>query len=241
MAALVRSGACALALTMSLGSAGLSCDAAQRGDAAWQAADLAAFERDFLRVDRSYSIEARAQAEARIAGLREHPGAISNARFVLELSQIVALADNGHSARVSRGTLPELASVGIRFTVFGEGVYVVRATPDHADLLGGRLVAIDGVDIKTLLEAARTLRGGIPSWRDRFAASFFESPGQLYAMNLARSATRASYRFRLRDGTCREVALDRLPGLDRDPPVTLLDPSAGGSGWEVLLAADRAP
>jgi len=241
MHAFTRSCASALALATSLACAGLSCDAAPQGDAAWQAADLAAFDRDFFAVDRSYSAEARTEAEARIAGLRQHPGAISNARFVLELSQIVALADNGHTAMVSRGTLPEFASVGIRLTVFGEDFYVVRALPEHADLLGGQLVAIDGVDIKTPLEAARTLRGGISSWRDRFAASFFESPGQLHAMNLARSASRATYRFQLRDGTSREVALDRLPGSSRDQSSTMLDPSAGGSGWPVLLAADRAP
>jgi hypothetical protein len=241
MHASTRSCASALALATTLGCAGLSCHAAPQGDAAWQAADLAAFERDFFAVDRSYSAEARAQAEVRIAGLHQHLGAISNARFVLELSQIVALADNGHTAMLSRGTLPELASVGIRFTVFGEDFYVVRAIPDHADLLGGRLVAIDGIDIMTLLAAARTLRGGIPSWRDRFAASFFESPGQLHAMNLAQSAARASYRFRLRDGTAREAALDRLPGSGRDQSSSMLDPSAGRSGWQVLLAADRAP
>jgi hypothetical protein len=241
MPASARSCAHALALATSLGCAGLSCDAAPRGDAAWQAADLAVFEREFLAVDRSYSAEARAQAEARIAGLHRHPGAISNARFVLELSQIVALADNGHTAMVSRGTLPELAPVGIGVTVFGEDFFVVRAIPDHADLLGGRLVAIDGVDVKTLLETARTLRGGTPYWRDRFAASFFESPGELHAMNLTRSAAQASYRFRFRDGTSREVALDRLSGSDQDQPIAMLDPSAGGSGWRVLLAADRAP
>jgi hypothetical protein len=237
----IRRGAGALALTTSLLGAGPSCAARPQGDAAWQVADLAVFERDFFAVDRSYSAEARAQAEARIARLHQHPGAISNARFVLELSQIAALADNGHTGMVSRGTLPEFASVGIRFTVFGEDFYVVRAIRAHADLLGGQLVAIDDVSIKTLLEGARTLRGGIPSWRDRFAASFFESPGQLHAMNLARSAARASYRFRLRDGTSRDVALDRLPGSGRDPSSAMLDPSARGSDWRMLLSADRAP
>src|SRR4029077_4929158 len=114
-------------------------------------------------------------------GLRQHPGAISNARFVLELAQVVALADNGHTAMVSLGTLPEMAPIGVRFTVFGTDLFVVRAVPDHADLLGGRLTAIDGVSVERLREAAHTLRGGIPSWRDRFVASFVESPGQLYA------------------------------------------------------------
>ncbi|HEV3057109.1 MAG TPA: hypothetical protein VGY48_02625 [Vicinamibacterales bacterium] len=234
-----RTVACPLATALLC--AGLSCTAAPRGDAAWQAADLAVFEREFLAVDRSYSAEARTRAEAAIAGLRQHPGAISNVQFVLELAKVVALADNGHTAMVSLGTLPEMARVGVRFSVFGTDFFVVRAVPDHADLLGGRLTAIDGVNAERLREAAHTLRGGIPSWRDRFVASFVESPGQLYALNLARSPAHATYRLQLPSGALREVSLEQQPNSRGGQPVMMLDPADAGSGWRKLLSVDRAP
>jgi hypothetical protein len=231
----------ALPLATALLCASLSCGAGPQGDAAWQAADLAVFEREFFAVDRSYSAEARTRAAATIAGLRRHPGAISNARFVLELAQVVALADNGHTAMLSLGTQPEVARVGVRFTVFGTDLYVVRAVPNHGDLLGGRLMAIDGVGVDKLRKAAHTLRGGIPSWRDRFVASFVESPGQLYALDLARSSSQATYRLQLQSGALRDVSLDRQPNSGDGQPITILDPADDGSGWRRLLSADRAP
>src|SRR5580692_11284194 len=147
---------------------GVTCAAlpVPQGDARAQGDDLEVFTRDVLNVDRSYSASARADAEQRLARLRAELGRVSDVRFVLTLAQIVALADNGHTAMLSRGTSPGLARVGIRLTPFGEDFFVVRSTTGYADLLGGRLVSIDDVPVARLREAARTLRGGIASWRD---------------------------------------------------------------------------
>jgi hypothetical protein len=184
-----------------------SCQATPRGDAALQLDDLAVFERDFFAVDRSYAPAAREEAERRIAVLRANPGGVSDARFVLALAEIAALADNAHTVMVNRGHLPETARVGIRLAPFGDDFVVVRARREHADLLGGRLLGIDEAPIERLRESARTLRGGIPAWRDRWAPILFERPGELHALDLIRSAAQATYRFQLRDGTVRSATL----------------------------------
>jgi hypothetical protein len=211
------------------------------GDARAQGDDLEVFTRDVLNVDRSYSASARADAEQRLARLRAELGRVSDVRFVLTLAQIVALADNGHTAMLSRGTSPGLARVGIRLTPFGEDFFVVRSTTDHADLLGGRLVGIDDVPMGRLRDVARTLQGGIASWRDRSAPLLLESPGQLYAMGLTKSPSEATYRFETRNGAVRAVTLAAIagPGGSWDL-VSMLDP-AGASGWQTLLTEDRAP
>ena len=216
----------------------------QTPDPAARREDIAMFERGFLAVDRAYTPAARVEAERRIGVLRRDAGTISNAKFVVTLSQIVALADNGHTALLSPGSAPELGRVGVRLTPFGEDFYVVRAVPDHADLLGGRLLAIDGVSIAQLRDSARTLRGGIPAWRDRGAPALFEVPAFLNAMGLTRSALVATYRFRLRDGSTREVALAPLPGgpsWQHSGPVGMVDPGDDGTGWKTLLTPSRAP
>ncbi len=209
-----------------------------------QREDLAAFERSFLVVDHAYTPAARIEAERRVAALRASIGSISDAKFVMSLSQIVALADNGHTALLSPGSAPEFARVGVRFTVFGEDFYVVRAVAEHADLLGARLVAIDGVPIARLRDSARTLRGGIPAWRDRGASVLFESPAFLNAMGLARSATGADYRLQLRDGSTRLVTLSRLangPAMQGHGPIGELDPANDATGWRTLLSPALAP
>jgi len=216
--------------------------AVPQGNPAFQSEDLAAFERQFFAVDRSYSPAARSQAEARIATLRAHPGEISDARFVLELAQIVALADNGHTAMLDRGSLPEMARIGIRMTPFGEDFFVVRTLAPEAELLGGRLIAIDDEPVARLRAAAHTLSGGIPSWRDRVASSFFESPGQLFALGLIQSPRQATYRFQMRGGSSREITLTADPqAASGRSPVSVLDPAPGRAGWRTLLAVDRAP
>ena len=208
-----------------------------------QREDLAAFERDFFAADRSYSPEARVLAKTRLATLAESAGAISDARFILTLSEIAALADNGHSAILYRGGAPELRRVGIRMAPFGHDFFVLQAVADEARLLGGRLVAIDDTTIATLREVAHTLTGGIASRRDRMAPLLLESPGQLHALGLARSATKATYAFEMPDGQAREASLSvaSAPGGGDDQTAEILSPDAALAGWRTLLDPAQAP
>ncbi len=220
----------------------LSAQGTSAAGAAAQGEDLVAFGRDFLAVDRAYTPAARAEAERRLAALTAKAGTISDVRMVLSLAQIVALADNGHTLMVSRGSSPAMARVGIRILPFGEEFVVVQATTDHADLLGGRVVAINGLPIAAVRDSAHTLTGGVASWRDRMAPAFLESPGQLQAMGLGGSATQASYRLAMPDGKQRDVTLTsgQASPRDRQGSVAMLYP-ASGAGWQSLLSAERAP
>ena len=194
-------------------------------------------------MDRSYSPEARARAKERLAALAERAGSISDTLFILTLSQVAALADNGHSGIIYRGSAPELGRVGLRLAPFGHDFVVVQAVADQATLLGGRLVAIDGAPISTLREVAHTLTGGIASRRDQMAPLLFESPGQLQALGLARSATQATYAFEMQDGRAREATLAVVssPGGGGDQTAEVLAPEAAPSGWRTLLGPDEAP
>lgn len=234
-------GTCLVALSLGCLPV-VSAQGGPEAQAAAQREDLLAFGRDFLAVDKAYSPATRAVAEQRLAALTAKAGTISNVRMVLSLAQIVALADNGHSLMVSRGSAREMARVGIRLLPFGDDFVVVQATTDHADLLGGRVVAINGVPIAAVRDSARTLTGGITSWRDRMAPAFLESPGQLQAMGLGGSSTQASYRLAMPGGKSREVTLTsgQASPRDRQGSVAMLYP-ASGPGWQSLLPADRAP
>ena len=214
-----------------------------KGDAAGQRDDIAAFERQFLKADRSYSPGSRAEAVKRLEDLRRKAGAISDTLFVLRLSQIAALADNGHTGVIYRGRHAEERHVGVRLASFGPDFAVVQAEASHADLLGARLAAIDGTPIDGLRQVARTLAGGVASRRDQMAPVLFESLDQLNALGLTRSAQQATYRFGLRDGAMREETLTAADRGVRGGGCTFLNPenAAEGWGWRTLLAADKAP
>jgi len=164
-------------------------------------ADIATFRQDFLAVDVSYAAPARAEAERRLAVLEAQAGEISQAYLELELARIVALADNGHTAFFPGPRSRRFNRVAdFRLAPFGEDFYVLRASAAHVDLLGARLVAIDGRPVAQARDAARTLMGGTSPWRDRNAPYFLESPEQMQALGLITNAERANYRFRLANG-----------------------------------------
>lgn len=216
--------------------------AAVQDDAAGRRADLAAFRERFFDVDHSYPPAARAEAERRLKLLEQEIDRTSDVQFVTRLTQVVALADNGHTAMLYRGGSPELNRVPLRLLPFGNDFYVARAATHEADLVGGRLLAIDSHPIAQVRDSARTLSGGIPAWRDRSAPYLFESPGQLHAMGLARAGGGATYRFELPGGRVVERTLQPagpLPG-DGEDPITPLDPDVP-AGVVSMLPVARAP
>jgi hypothetical protein len=159
-------------------------------------ADIAVFRENFLAVDRSYSEMARSEAETRLAALEAQAGNVSQAYFELELARIVALADNGHTAYFPGPRSRRFNRIAdVRLAPFGEDFYVLRASPANTDLLGARLVSIDGHAVAELRDVARTLIGGTASWRDRNAGYFLESPEQMHALGVVASATGSPWRM----------------------------------------------
>ena len=221
--------------------------AAQGNVAENRRTDLAAFRREFFSVDNSYSTSARAEAERRIQALEAQAGTVSNAYFELELARIVALADNGHTNSPVQLRSRRYARVPLRLVPFGDQFYVLRADSANADLLGGKLVSIDGKSAGEVRTAVHTLFGGSPSWRDRHAPLVIESPDQLRFLGVTASASVATYRFELRNGR----TVDRR--LSADPPNANREfypssrwlygeplPSDSGA-WKQLGSPERAP
>lgn len=236
----LRALAGAVALLAAAGASAQGLTLAQQRD------DLAQFRSEFLARDRSYSAAARAEAERRVAALEGRAEVLGAIPWSLALAQIAALADNGHtqvsaSPRVSRSN-----RVPFRLAPFGEQFVVVRAQPAHADLLGLRLVAIDGVPLARLRQAAHGLAGGLPAWRDRTAPFLFESPEQLQALGLISDAGAAEYHFERDDGsTVQRRLTGEAPNPQRPRAEThrLLLPEVTGAdlGWASPLPLDRAP
>jgi hypothetical protein len=208
--------------------------------------DLAVFRRDFFARDSSYSSEHRRAAEARLTRLESQAASVTAAQFELELARIVALADNGHTSSPAALRSRRYGRVPIRFVPFGDQFYILRADPTNADLLGGRLLAIDGKSIRDVKAVAHTLWGGLPSWRDRFVPFFIESPDQMQALGVTGRAESASYRVELRNGRTveRRIVADP-PNAGREfwnPSRWLTpDPLDAQDTWKSLGASERTP
>ncbi len=209
--------------------------------------DIEVFRAEFLAKDRSYTPAARAEAEARLNQLADKAGEISQVYFELEISRIVGLADNGHTAFFPGPRSRRYNRVEVRLVPFGEAFFVLRAKAANADLLGAQLVAIDGKPIANFRNAARTLQGGLPAWRDRNLGYFFESPEQMQALGLLGQNDSATYRFQTRQGATVERRLAAEPANPNRPRANAdrwLFPEAmpaENGEWMSPLALARAP
>lgn len=104
--------------------------------------------------------------------------------------QIVALADNGHSTIENSGT-PARLELPVRLAAFSDGLYVMRATEINADLLGGRVTAVDGQPIDAVMTKVEQLRGGTRQWRRLLASQYLGVP-RIYWRPLGRRLKAAS-------------------------------------------------
>ncbi|MCC6316367.1 MAG: hypothetical protein IT361_01655 [Gemmatimonadaceae bacterium] len=209
--------------------------------------DLAAF-RAIIAGDKAYTADARGQVQRRLAVLEAALDTVSVAWFELELTRLVALADNGHSNAQAASRSTRFNRIALRLTPLGDGFHVLRARGPLADLLGARLVAIDERGVDEVRHIVHTLTGGTDGWRDRFVPYAFESPQQLHALGVAREPGAATYRFALGDGRLvdRRLVAD-APDANRPrngtarwmfPDVALPNE---GPGWRSLLAREAAP
>jgi hypothetical protein len=121
-----------------------------------------------IAMDRSYSTEARAQAQRRIEDLADLKTVVARPNFRVALMEIAALADNGHT-RVDSDSGADPMELPVRVAAFSDGIYVLHATKDYADLLGGKIVSIDGHPIDEVMARLEQLRGGTPQWRKLWA------------------------------------------------------------------------
>ncbi len=112
--------------------------------------------RKLMELDRSFSPSARAQAEQRITALEKLPAALPSQKPHVDLMQIVALADNGHSK--VRATIDghKILLLPIRVSRFADGFFVMRTKSQYRDMLGGRVESIDGMPFGQVLKTLET-------------------------------------------------------------------------------------
>ena len=209
--------------------------------------DLNLFRREFFARDSSYTAERRAEASARLAKLETQVATASAASFELELARIVALADNAHTGSPAGFRSRRYARVPLRFVPLGDQFYVLRADTTNADLLGARVVAIDGKPIRDVRSVAHTLWGGTAAWRDRHVPFFIESPDQMQALGVAASDDAVNYRFELRNGRTVDRRVVAAPpdesrevwGTSRWLSPEPLD--SDGGAWRMLATRDKTP
>ncbi|MBI1210923.1 MAG: hypothetical protein GC190_05635 [Alphaproteobacteria bacterium] len=201
----------------------------------------------FTRYDRSYSSEARRQAEKLSAALIRDAHGLTRAQFILRVAQIAALANNGHTQISSAAFAKGVVALPLELNWFKEGLFILRTKADRAALLGARIDAIDGRPTEEVFVAAKKYVGGTDEHRRMLLTRFMRSPELLHAAGLADDSNALTLRGVRADGTAFE---ERIAGeaLALDAPYVpnvarLLYPTVvkgdGKLGWLSFIKADR--
>lgn len=209
---------------------------ADEGDARLQDIEYLATLLDY---DRSFDETARDEFEQLLATGRQDVETMSLAELYLLAAKAAALADNGHTSVGLAPVQRDFNSIGVRYFHFHDGLYVVRTLAEHQQLIGGRVIEIDGQSIDFILTALQSYFGGAEGWRQLKAVMLLESPEILHAAGLAVSPTGYTLTVEDQQGSMHQVELTGImPQAGEDTPVRkpwmTLDAGAlpdEGDGW----------
>lgn len=183
---------------------------APRSEAEAQRDDLD-YLRHFTTLDWSYTPETRATANAIIDRALKVPLPLSRGDFLLVVARVAATADNGHSNIWGSTSANFCNRLPLRFYVFADGIFVVRALPEAREALGGELIQIDGVPIEAVRKMLRPMTGGTEGEKNARLPFFLESPDVLHAAGITKDADKASLTLRLQNGQLVDLTLEALP------------------------------
>ena len=180
-----------------------------------QKQDLA-YLKTVLDYDRSFSQSARLEFETKIEKLTARETLLSKAEFYMSTRELMALADNAHTNVTERPAFKDFNRSGIDVYPFADGLYVVRAHKNHADLIGLKVVAIEGMAIHEVMTALEKYSGGVKQWRDLRSLNFLRSPELLHVAGIAANPNRLNVTTESASGKTRDVSLLALDSVDSD-------------------------
>jgi hypothetical protein len=165
----------------------------------------------FLSRDRSFSDAARARFRASVDALRDSAGSIPDERMIAGLAHAVAFAENAHTRLYLVRNRSEVRRLPVRLWWFSDGLYVVRAKPEHAALLGARVLRVCGHPVAGAKRAVDRLYAGNADWLRYMSSYTLTSPELLAGVSVCAPGRAPAFTFATRGGRTVERALEPLP------------------------------
>lgn len=173
--------------------------------------------------------------EAEVASARSGADGWSDEQGFFALSRLVALVGDGHTAVLWPKPLERYPFAVSRFS---DGLFVTATSFDNRDLLGGRLLAVDGVPVSDILASGTAfVSGDTDDARQLRVADVINAPGLLIAADLERPdpgtiTVESGPRTVVRPVEASVTALNTV-GQDPDRVPLLIEDRPGSPYWSV--------
>jgi hypothetical protein len=141
----------------------------------------------FFELERSWNPASLAAARKLHEALQNDAANLSAAEFDLAVARIVAAADNAHTKVREYSRTPRYSRLPVRGHMFDDGYFLIRAHNDYENLLGMKLIAIDGKTVTDIQQGLRPYIGGNEATFDKYLPYLMESPELRHAAGLISS------------------------------------------------------
>lgn len=149
--------------------------------------DISQFRREVIERDAAFSEEARSKALRRLDALGSRLPSLSDAEIAVEMARSAALAENAHTRLDPLRNRGVWRRYPIRLWKFSDGWRVIAARPDHAALLGAKVIAVGDVPVNEAEAALTPLFAGNKGWSAYMASYSLTAAEALFATGLAGS------------------------------------------------------
>lgn len=112
---------------------------------------------------------------------------VTEAAFEMEIAKALAYADNGHTNISAGARARRLNNIPLRFYWFKEGLYTILAREGYEEILGKRILTLNGIPPEELLLDMKMWRGGTPESLKANSPLYFISPEILHAIGMGSS------------------------------------------------------
>jgi tetratricopeptide repeat protein len=193
--------------------ANLSRDEGWRGDIRFLADQVARRAYHPFRTetgDRAASgaLYTKAEFEAKIDALIADVPKMGDAAIELALFRLVAALGDGHSAVEGARTREFGLTLPLGLTVFDEGLYVTSAAPAQADLVGAKVLALDGAPVASVLAGLDPLIArDNATWLKAMEPHYLRHVPFLKALGLATADDKVVLSVALGDGTRKDATV----------------------------------
>ncbi|MEP6743475.1 MAG: tetratricopeptide repeat protein, partial [bacterium] len=175
--------------------------------------DLAMLKREVDRKGFAYPVvrsTTKAEFHDAIANLYTRVPKLSDQQMVVEIMKLMKSLGDGHTGLLLPPAQPEYAlSLPLQFYFFKEGLYIIGADPKYKELLGSRVLQIEGHNVEEVMRALDPLISrDNEMWPSQLAPYWMRSLFLLKTLGLASDIKRAELTLRDLDGKERSVAVE---------------------------------